>query len=123
MQSSLYLAIAAITGLATAGATYDTSDQGYFEEANEQCAIMTEYEGSQMYLSAWAAEGTEGEYVLSLRQEGPGGTSSITQSGEFLSEFEGPTLLSELSLPADGSYTASLQTYTFAGEFTCRAIV
>lgn len=123
MQSTLFAAIATLTGLAAVGAAQDTTEYAYFEESNEQCAIVTEYEGDQMYLTAWAAEGTEGEYVLSLRQEGPGGSSSISQSGDFEPEFEGPTLLSEMSLPADGSYTASLQTYTFAGEFTCRAIV
>lgn len=122
MQSPLFATIAAIAGLAAVSSP-DDATYAYFEETNEQCAIVAEYEGDQMYLTAWAAEGNEGEYVLSLRQEGPNGTSQITQSGEFLAETDGPTLLSQMSLSADGHYTASLQTYTFAGQFTCRAFV
>ena len=75
------------------------------------------------YLAAYAAEGLSGEYVLILRQSGPNGTSEISQSGEFESYDYGATLLSEMSLASDGHLEASLQTYSWDGAFTCRAIV
>ncbi len=123
MYGSIYTALALIAALASADRAAFAADAEYAEEAPELCAIYFDESTEGTYLTAYAAEGIAGEYVFNLRQAGPGGTSQITQSGEFEPALEGPTLLSEVMLDLDGEFEASLQTYTGDGEFVCRAIV
>jgi len=123
MQGPIYATMAIIAGLATGTQLSTPIDAEYIRDAPELCAIYLDESPDGTYLAAYAAEGIDGEYVFSLRESGPDGTSQITQSGEFIAGNEGPTLLSEMMLDLSGSYEASLQTYTWEGEFTCRAIV
>jgi len=124
MQGPIYATMAIIAGLATAGEFASPQEISYEDEYEPKlCTIYLDESADGLYLAAYAAEGLEGEYAFSLRQAGPSGTSQITQSGEFLADDEGPTLLSEMSLDLDGSFEASLQTYTWDGEIMCRAII
>lgn len=127
MQGSFAATFALIAGLATAGQPAPQEsylyDAAYLDETSDLCGIYLEESVDGTYIAAYAAEGLEGEYVFTLRQEGPGGSSQISQSGEFESLTYGATLLSEMNLASDGTYEASLQTYGWDGTFTCRAIV
>jgi len=127
MQGSFAATFAVIAGLAGLGQAPEPTpisyDAAYFDETSELCGIYMERGSDGTYLAAYAAEGVEGEYVLNLRQTGPDGTSQISQSGAFESIDYGPTLLSEMTLASDDEFEASLQTYTWDGEFICRAII
>jgi hypothetical protein len=123
MQGSFTAAMTVIAGLATAGQTTAPFEAAYADGASDLCGIYLEESPEGLYLAAYAAEGVAGEYVLSLRQEGPGGTSQVTQSGEIEPDVDGPTLLSEMTLTPGGHFEASLQTYGWDGSFLCRAIV
>lgn len=124
MQGSITAAFALIAGLATANTgAFPINADGYGYETSDLCGIYLDEGPDGTYLAAYAAEGTEGEYIFSLRQGGPDGTSQITQSGEFAA-FDGEdALLSEMTLDLYGTYEASLQTYSWDGEFLCRVIV
>lgn len=123
MQTSIFATIATLAGLATVSQVSAPIDAAYFDGSSDLCAIYLDQSADGTYLAALAAEGTEGEYVFSLRQGGSGGSSQIVQSGEFFADAEGPILLSEMTLDLSGTYEASLQTYSWNGEFMCRAII
>ncbi len=122
MQTTLYAAMATILGLAAAGQPSDNVDYAHYEENSELCAIHAEQAGGSTHLTAYAAEGIEGEYVFSLRQSGPNGSAQIMQSGEIENDQYGPTLLSEISINAGTDYSASLQIFSEDEEMTCRTI-
>lgn len=122
MQSTLYAAMAAIMGLAAANQPSDYTEYARYEETSELCAIHAEEHGGSLHLVATAAQGLEGEYVFSLRQSGPNGSGQIMQSGEIESDGYGTTVLSEVSINSDTTYSASLQIYSFDEELTCRAL-
>jgi len=123
MQGPIAATVALIAGLTAAGQSSTAFDVSYMDENSEPCGIYMDQSADGTYLAAYAAEGLEGEYVFSLRQAGPNGSSQITQSGEIDTYDEGPTLLSEMTLDLSGDFEASLQTYSWDGEFTCRVIV
>ncbi len=121
MQGTIYAALAALAALAATTQSDETVLLAHMDDTSELCAIHTEQSAGGLRLTALAAEGLEGEYVFSLRQEGPGGSANIMQSGEIEPSYEGPSILSEVAVDPGGSYSASLQTYTYDGVFTCRA--
>jgi hypothetical protein len=116
--------LALMLGISVAGADdYDGGYDGSDFEPAPLCSLYAEDGPQGTYIAAYASEGTAGEYVLSLRQSGSGGTSQITQSGEFESLPGEEVLLSEMTLSLDGSLEVSLQTYSWDGEFICRDIL
>jgi len=122
MQSSIYAAVMALAGMTAVSQYNDPIDASYFEETSELCVIQSSESDGMLHLVAYAAEGVEGEYVFSMRQSGPNGSGQTMQSGEIDGYGNGPTLLSEVSINSDTSFSASLQIYSYGDEMMCHKI-
>lgn len=106
----------------------DSYNDGYPEDYDgpyagdgfdEPCTLFVDYEYEQATLLAYAAAGSVGTWQMSFSQSGPGGTSTISQGGEIYPDGPGPIALSELSVPADGTFNATLTISTSAGTNSC----
>ncbi len=86
---------------------------------DEPCTLFVDYEQGQATLLAYAAEGSVGTWRLTFSRSGPGGTSNISQGGEIYPDGPGPIMLSEISVPADGGFSATLTTTTASGQNSC----
>ncbi len=95
------------------------SDNNYADDYGQPCELIVDYEQGQAVLYAYAAEGAVGEWQLTFSQYGSGGSSSISQGGEIYPDGPGPIALSEISVPSDGSFEATLTTHTAAGANSC----
>lgn len=101
--------------------SYDAyeEDDGYMDPYMQPCSLFVDYEQDQAILLAYAQEGAEGHWSMALSQAGPGGTTNVTQGGEIYADGPGPIVLSEMSIMADGDFTATLTTETQYGTNRC----
>ena len=76
-----------------------------------RCEIRAERRGNAIALEGlvFAPRAASGSYRLRVSQRGAGGSSEITQGGEFTVAPDGVGSLGTVSLMSGGSYTATLR--------------
>jgi hypothetical protein len=125
----LLFGAAAIYGGAVAAQVVETPDlqtpveSAAFQEvslaANESCFIDVETVDDGVVLSAWSDGNYGSAYRMVVTQSYGGGGFDLVQEGEIPMADGQPTLLSDMWLDVDASFTARLSTWSADGELMC----
>jgi len=115
--AALGMGVIAMTAADNSGA-----EAGWFTRDQIRCEIKVTpgpY-GVQLEGLVFAKDALNGEYELSVTQDGVSGHSLINQSGGFRVSPRNPARLGQVTLGGNGaSYTAKLKVYAGGETFTC----
>jgi hypothetical protein len=118
-NSSSTLALTIAAGLLAAGFASRTSSAA---SEGVRCEIAVEEQAGRVMLEGFVdtASRISGSYELLVSKTGGGGSSDISQGGEFSADAGARTALGTVVLDGDGSYTAKLKIRWNGKTATCR---
>ncbi|ODT83802.1 MAG: hypothetical protein ABS76_02535 [Pelagibacterium sp. SCN 64-44] len=113
------LGLAALGLFATAIAAHGAI--GGAEEKAFACGIATTTQQGMLTIEGQvlSPEPLQGSYRFSLRSAGPGGSSTISQSGAFSAQPGEPALLGRMTINAGSNYEATLDLETGGQSIAC----
>lgn len=115
----LVLASLTLGGAVASGASISSPSE------QPKCEIRTQpvQGGLQFEGAVRGAQGQSGRYAVAIERSGPGGTSELSQDGDFAIPRSGSVAVSstELSVSAADAYRVRMTVWSDTGQTSCEA--
>lgn len=113
-----------LASLTLGGAVASSASTSSFS-AQPKCEIRTRavQGGLQFEGAVRGAQGQTGRYAVAIERSGPGGTSELSQDGDFAIPRSGSIAVSstELSVSAADAYRVRMTVWSDTGQASCEA--